>query len=121
MRSFGDAHQMLQLPDLDGWKPGFLRPQRLVLLTEGAMALMLIHGDRSNVRTAASAAKRLVGGIGNVRDWPIAGVRENASNVSFRGEADTPRTKASMVQWNEEPDFSKVAAARERGVRTAIW
>ena len=30
------------------------------LLTEGAMALMLIHGDRSYAQTAARAAKRLV-------------------------------------------------------------
>ena len=34
--------------------------REIMLLTEGAMALMLIHGDRSYVQTAARAAKRLV-------------------------------------------------------------
>jgi len=33
---------------------------RSMLLTEGALALMLIHGDRSYAQTAARAAKRLV-------------------------------------------------------------
>ncbi len=35
--------------------------REIMLLTEGAMALMLIHGDRSYAKTAARAAKRLVG------------------------------------------------------------
>jgi AcrR family transcriptional regulator len=35
--------------------------REIMLLTEGAMALMLIHGDRSYSQTAARAAKRLVG------------------------------------------------------------
>jgi AcrR family transcriptional regulator len=35
--------------------------REIMLLTEGAMALMLIHGDRSYAQTAARAAKRLVG------------------------------------------------------------
>ena len=34
--------------------------REIMLLTEGAMALMLIHGDRSYAKTAARAAKRLV-------------------------------------------------------------
>jgi AcrR family transcriptional regulator len=34
--------------------------REIMLLTEGAMALMLIHGDRSYSQTAARAAKRLV-------------------------------------------------------------
>jgi hypothetical protein len=36
------------------------RAREIMLLTEGAMALMLIHGDRSYAQTAARAAKRLV-------------------------------------------------------------
>ncbi|HEX3342027.1 MAG TPA: helix-turn-helix domain-containing protein [Pseudolabrys sp.] len=36
--------------------------REIMLLTEGAMALMLIHGDRSYAQTAARAAKRLVRG-----------------------------------------------------------
>ena len=36
------------------------RAREIMLLTEGAMALMLIHGDRSYSQTAARAAKRLV-------------------------------------------------------------
>jgi len=36
------------------------RAREIMLLTEGAMALMLIHGDVSYARTAARAAKRLV-------------------------------------------------------------
>ncbi len=34
--------------------------REIMLLTEGAMALMLIHGDRSYAQSAARAAKRLV-------------------------------------------------------------
>jgi AcrR family transcriptional regulator len=34
--------------------------REIMLLTEGAMVLMLIHGDRSYAQTAARAAKRLV-------------------------------------------------------------
>jgi len=36
--------------------------REVMLLTEGAMALMLIHGDRSYAQTAARAAKRLMRG-----------------------------------------------------------
>jgi AcrR family transcriptional regulator len=36
------------------------RAREIMLLTEGAMALMLIQGDRSYAQTAARAAKRLV-------------------------------------------------------------
>jgi AcrR family transcriptional regulator len=36
--------------------------REIMLLTEGAMALMLIHGDRSYAQTAARAAKRLMRG-----------------------------------------------------------
>lgn len=36
------------------------RAREIMLLTEGAMALMLIHGDRSYAQSAARAAKRLV-------------------------------------------------------------
>jgi AcrR family transcriptional regulator len=36
------------------------RAREVALLTEGAMALILIHGDRSYADTAARAAKRLV-------------------------------------------------------------
>lgn len=36
------------------------RAREIMLLTEGAMILMLIHGDRSYARTAALAAKALV-------------------------------------------------------------
>jgi AcrR family transcriptional regulator len=36
------------------------RAREIMLLTEGALALMLIHGDRSYAQTAARAAKRLV-------------------------------------------------------------
>lgn len=36
------------------------RAREIMLLTEGAMALMLIHGDRSYAQVAARAAKRLV-------------------------------------------------------------
>jgi len=35
--------------------------REMMLLTEGAMALMLIHGDRTYAQTAARAAKRLAG------------------------------------------------------------
>ena len=35
--------------------------REIMLLTEGAMALTLIHGDRSYMQAAARAAKRLVG------------------------------------------------------------
>jgi hypothetical protein len=50
----------------DGLAAGRVSSQRehareIMLLTEGAMALMLIHGDRSYSQTAARAAKRLVG------------------------------------------------------------
>jgi len=34
--------------------------REIMLLMEGAMALMLIHGDRTYTQTAARAAKRLV-------------------------------------------------------------
>ena len=34
--------------------------REIMLLTEGAMALMLIHGDRDYARSAAQAAKKLV-------------------------------------------------------------
>jgi AcrR family transcriptional regulator len=37
------------------------RARDVMLLTEGAMTLMLIHGDRSYIDAAAEAAKRLVG------------------------------------------------------------
>jgi AcrR family transcriptional regulator len=36
------------------------RARELVLLTEGAMTLMLIHGDRGYIHAAAAAAKHLV-------------------------------------------------------------
>lgn len=36
------------------------RGREITLLVEGAMALMLIHGDRSYAEAAAGAAKRLV-------------------------------------------------------------
>ena len=36
------------------------RAREIMLLTEGAMVLMLIHGDRSYAKAAARAAKRLV-------------------------------------------------------------
>jgi AcrR family transcriptional regulator len=36
------------------------RAREVILLTEGAMMLMLIHGDRSYAEAAARAAKRLV-------------------------------------------------------------
>jgi len=42
------------------------RAREIMLLMEGAMALMLIHGDRSYATAAARAAKALVGG--NVLD-----------------------------------------------------
>jgi hypothetical protein len=35
------------------------RAREIILLTEGAMMLMLIHGDRSYAEAAARAAKRL--------------------------------------------------------------
>jgi AcrR family transcriptional regulator len=49
----------------DGLKVGHVsssreRAREIMLLTEGSMALMLIHGDRSYARTAANAAKRLL-------------------------------------------------------------
>lgn len=49
----------------DGLAAGGISSQRehareIMLLTEGAMALMLIHGDRNYAQTAARAAKRLV-------------------------------------------------------------
>ena len=34
--------------------------REIMLLTEGAMALMLIHSDRDYARSAAQAAKKLV-------------------------------------------------------------
>jgi AcrR family transcriptional regulator len=37
------------------------RAREIMLLTEGAMALMLIHGDRAYGSAAARAAKRLIG------------------------------------------------------------
>jgi AcrR family transcriptional regulator len=37
------------------------RAREIMLLMEGAMALMLIHGDRSYAKAAAAAAKALVG------------------------------------------------------------
>jgi hypothetical protein len=39
-----------------------VRARELMLLMEGAMALMLIHGDRAYGAAAARAAKRPVGG-----------------------------------------------------------
>jgi hypothetical protein len=36
------------------------RARELMLLMEGAMVLMLIHGDRKYIDEAAQAAKRLV-------------------------------------------------------------
>jgi hypothetical protein len=36
------------------------RAREIMLLTEGAMALMLIHGDRRYIEAAARAAKQLV-------------------------------------------------------------
>ena len=57
---------------LEEWLAGELAKRRVphaadaarqvMLLTEGAMALMLIHGDRRYAETAAQAAKRLVAG-----------------------------------------------------------
>ena len=45
-------------------KARVLRPaihaREIMLLMEGAMALMLIHGDRSYIDAAARAAKRLI-------------------------------------------------------------
>ena len=38
------------------------RARELLLLTEGAMVMILIHGDRSYAEAAARAAKRLVSG-----------------------------------------------------------
>lgn len=38
------------------------RAREVALLLEGAMSLMLIHGDRSIAKAAAQAAKRLLGG-----------------------------------------------------------
>jgi hypothetical protein len=35
--------------------------RQIMLLTEGAMILMLIHGDRSYAQAAAMAAKALIG------------------------------------------------------------
>jgi hypothetical protein len=38
------------------------RGREVIMLVEGAMALMLIHGDRSYAEAAAAAAKRLING-----------------------------------------------------------
>ena len=56
---------------MEGWWAGLLertgvpspseRAREVVLLLEGATALILIHGDRSYAEAAARAAKRLVG------------------------------------------------------------
>lgn len=56
---------------VEGWWAGLLeragvpsateRAREVVLLMEGATALILIHGDRSYAEAAAQAAKRLVG------------------------------------------------------------
>jgi hypothetical protein len=56
---------------MEGWWAGVLerasvpspleRAREVVLLIEGATALILIHGDRSYAEAAARAAKRLVG------------------------------------------------------------
>ena len=56
---------------MEGWWAGLLeragvpspseRAREVVLLLEGATALILIHGDRSYAEAAAQAAKRLVG------------------------------------------------------------
>jgi hypothetical protein len=37
-----------------------VRAREIMLLTEGAMALMLIHGNRDYARAAAKAAKELI-------------------------------------------------------------
>jgi hypothetical protein len=56
---------------MEGWWAGLLekagvsssvqRAREVVLLLEGAMALIIIHGDQSYAEAAAEAAKRLVG------------------------------------------------------------
>jgi hypothetical protein len=38
------------------------RAREIQLLAEGAMVMILIHGDQSYADTAAAAAKRLLGG-----------------------------------------------------------
>ena len=57
---------------LEAWWTGLLRkagvaapaerPREVMLLMEGAMAMILIHGDRNYANTAARAAKTLVSG-----------------------------------------------------------
>jgi AcrR family transcriptional regulator len=44
-----------------GVEPSAERAREVALLMEGAMALMLVHGDRAYAMAAAMAAKRLVG------------------------------------------------------------
>jgi hypothetical protein len=48
------------LTDAKVVKPGE-RAREVMLLMEGAMALMLIHGDRHYASAAASVALRLIG------------------------------------------------------------
>lgn len=55
-RHFADLLARANVPDARE------RAREIWLLSEGAISLMLVHGDRSYAATAAKAAKRLLGG-----------------------------------------------------------
>ena len=59
--------------------------QQIMLLTEGAMIMMLIHGDRSYAQAAAAAAKALVGKRATARG---AGIRSAAAPSGSRVRSD---------------------------------
>jgi AcrR family transcriptional regulator len=59
--------------------------RQIMLLTEGAMILMLIHGDRSYAQAAAVAAKALVTKRATARG---AGIRSAAAPSDSRGRSD---------------------------------
>lgn len=59
--------------------------RQIMLLTEGAMIMMLIHGDRSYAQAAAAAAKALVGERATARG---AGIRSAAAPSGSRVRSD---------------------------------
>jgi AcrR family transcriptional regulator len=82
---------------LEAWWAGLLggagvpssreRAREVVLLMEGATALVLIHGDRSYADAAAGAAKRLVGEAAPAPLRPTSRSRGNTTPTEKRGRA----------------------------------
>ena len=61
-----EAH-MVELLAKAGIRAARQRAREIWLLSEGAISLMLVHGDRSYAAAAAQAAKRLIAGPAGVR------------------------------------------------------